>query len=170
MWLSNLVDCDLTGCDALQFCRWLRFGETSVTTYNNIWRHNPHHKLHFHRRANLTSQIVWPRLSNTTCHSTTLCRPQIDARNRPDPWWAGVTQYSVRLPIGLPGFDPRQGQRFFFASAFTSALVSTQTPTRGPFGSKVRPGCDADHSLHPVPRSRVGRSYISSPPKRLNGL
>jgi hypothetical protein len=37
--------------------------------------------------------------------------------------------------------------------------------TGGPFpGAKSRPGCDADHSPHIVPRSRMSRSYISSPP------
>jgi hypothetical protein len=43
--------------------------------------------------------------------------------------------------------------------------------TGGPFpGAKVRPGRDADHSPHLVPRSRMSRSYTSSPPKRLHGL
>jgi hypothetical protein len=42
---------------------------------------------------------------------------------------------------------------------------------RVPFpGSKARPGRDADHSLHPVPKSRMSRSYTSSPPKRLHGV
>jgi hypothetical protein len=35
---------------------------------------------------------------------------------------------------------------------------------RDPFsGSKERPGRDADHSPHLVPRSRMSRSYTSSP-------
>jgi hypothetical protein len=35
----------------------------------------------------------------------------------------------------------------------------------GPFpGAKARPGRDADHSRHLMPRSRKSRSYISSPP------
>jgi hypothetical protein len=43
--------------------------------------------------------------------------------------------------------------------------------TGGPFpGAKARPGRDADHSPHLVPRSRMSRSYISSPPKRLHGM
>jgi hypothetical protein len=37
--------------------------------------------------------------------------------------------------------------------------------TGGPFpGTKARPGRDADHSPHLVPRSRMSRSYTSSPP------
>jgi hypothetical protein len=41
--------------------------------------------------------------------------------------------------------------------------------TGGPFpGGKARPGRDADHS--PPPRSWMSRSYISSPPKRLQGV
>jgi hypothetical protein len=35
---------------------------------------------------------------------------------------------------------------------------------RGSFSvGKLRPGCDAYHSLHLVPRSRMNRRYISSP-------
>jgi hypothetical protein len=37
-------------------------------------------------------------------------------------------------------------------------------------GSKARPGRDADHSPHLVPRSWMSRSYTSSPPKRLHGV
>jgi hypothetical protein len=37
--------------------------------------------------------------------------------------------------------------------------------TGGPFpGAKARPGRDADHSPHLVPRSKMSRSYTSSPP------
>jgi hypothetical protein len=43
--------------------------------------------------------------------------------------------------------------------------------TGGPFpGYKARPGSDADHSTHLVPRSGMSRSYISSPPKHLHGV
>jgi hypothetical protein len=35
--------------------------------------------------------------------------------------------------------------------------------------SKTRPGRDADHSPYPMPRSRMSRSYISSPPWRIHG-
>jgi hypothetical protein len=37
-------------------------------------------------------------------------------------------------------------------------------------GVKARPGRDADHSPHLLPRSRMSRSYTSSPPKRLHGV
>jgi hypothetical protein len=43
--------------------------------------------------------------------------------------------------------------------------------TGSPFpGGKARPGRDADHSPHLVPRSKMSRSYTSSPPKRLQGV
>jgi hypothetical protein len=43
--------------------------------------------------------------------------------------------------------------------------------TGGPFpGGKARPGRDADHSPHLVPRSRMSRSYTFSPHKRLHGV
>jgi hypothetical protein len=42
--------------------------------------------------------------------------------------------------------------------------------TGGPFpGGKARPGHDADHSPHLVPRSRISRSYNSSPSCHLHG-
>jgi hypothetical protein len=41
----------------------------------------------------------------------------------------------------------------------------------GPFpGTKERTGPNADHSPHLVPRLRMSRSYMSSPPKRLRGV
>jgi hypothetical protein len=43
--------------------------------------------------------------------------------------------------------------------------------TGGPFpGAKARPGRDADHSPHLVPRSSMSRSYTPYPPKRLHGV
>jgi hypothetical protein len=43
--------------------------------------------------------------------------------------------------------------------------------TGGPFpGGKARRGRDADYSPHLVPKSRMSRSYTSSPPKRLCGV
>jgi hypothetical protein len=43
--------------------------------------------------------------------------------------------------------------------------------TGGPFpGAKARLGSDADHSPHLVQRSRMSRSYTSSPLKRLHGV
>jgi hypothetical protein len=49
--------------------------------------------------------------------------------------------------------------------------ASSTMGTGGPFpGGKARPGRDADHSPHLVPRSWMSMSYISSPPKRLHGV
>jgi hypothetical protein len=43
--------------------------------------------------------------------------------------------------------------------------------TAGPFrGGKARPGRDADHSPHLVPKSWMSRSYNSSTPKRIHGV
>jgi hypothetical protein len=43
--------------------------------------------------------------------------------------------------------------------------------TGGPLpGGKAWPGRDANHSPHPVPRSRMSRSYNSLPPWRLHGV
>jgi hypothetical protein len=43
--------------------------------------------------------------------------------------------------------------------------ASCKMGTGGPFpGGKERPGRDADHSPHLVPRSRISRGYTSSPP------
>jgi hypothetical protein len=66
-------------------------------------------------------------------------------------------------------FDPRHRQRIFpLASCVHTSSeadpASYPMGTEGPFpGGKSRPGRDADHSSHPVPRPRMSRSYISSP-------
>jgi hypothetical protein len=57
---------------------------------------------------------------------------------------------------------------FPLASVSKPALGSIQTPIKwvpgGPFpGPKARPGRDAEHLPHLVPRSRMSRSYTSSP-------
>jgi hypothetical protein len=49
--------------------------------------------------------------------------------------------------------------------------ASCKMGTEGPLpGAEARPGRDADHSPHVVSRSRMSRSYISSPPKRCCGV
>jgi hypothetical protein len=49
--------------------------------------------------------------------------------------------------------------------------ASYSMDTTGPLpGGKAWPGRDADHSPHLVSRSRMSRSYTSSPPKRLHDM
>jgi hypothetical protein len=89
---------------------------------------------------------------------------------------AEVAQSVKCLATDWTGFDPRQGQRIFpLTSVSRLALVPTQPPVQwvpgGPCpGAKARPGRDADHSPHLVPRSWMSRSYTSSPAKRLHGV
>jgi hypothetical protein len=74
------------------------------------------------------------------------------------------------------GFDPRQGQKDFSYSLCVQTgsgdhPASCTMGTGGPFpGAKARPGRDADHSPHLVPRSGMSTSYTSSPPKRPRGV
>jgi hypothetical protein len=78
--------------------------------------------------------------------------------------------------VSLSLFDPRQ-KRKDFSSSLCVQNGSEPHPdsctmgTGGPFpGAKAWPGRDADHSPHLVPRSRMSRSYTSSPPRRLRGV
>jgi hypothetical protein len=74
---------------------------------------------------------------------------------------------------GQSMFDPRQRRKGLSCSfcVQTGSVAHPASCTMGIEGSfsgcKARPGRDADHSLHLVPRSRMSRSYNSSPPKRL---
>jgi hypothetical protein len=74
---------------------------------------------------------------------------------------------------GWSGFDPRKRRKDFPSSLCVQTgsgahQASCPVGTGGPFrGAKARPGRDADHSPHLVPRSRMSRSYTSSSPKRL---
>jgi hypothetical protein len=67
-------------------------------------------------------------------------------------------------------FDPQQRQEYFFCSLCVqtgSGLhpASCTIGTEGPFPrGKVRPGRDSPTHPHLVPRSRMSRSYTSSPP------
>jgi hypothetical protein len=65
--------------------------------------------------------------------------------------------------------EVRSRQRWKDFSSSLCVQGPNQTPVRwvlgGPFpGAKAWPGRDADHSPHLVPRSRMSRSYASSPP------
>jgi hypothetical protein len=79
-----------------------------------------------------------------------------------------VCPQSVRL-----GYDPQRRQRIFpLASVQTSTEAHPASCTmciEASFpGGKARLGRNADHSPHLVPRSRMSRSYISSPLWRLH--
>jgi hypothetical protein len=80
-----------------------------------------------------------------------------------------LSQYSVWLQTGRPGFDPRQSHRIF-PQASCVQTGSEDHPASYPIGTggKARLGRDANHSPHLVLRSSMSRSYISSL-CRLNG-
>jgi hypothetical protein len=77
-------------------------------------------------------------------------------------------------PTGRSRFDPRKRRKDLFSSPCVQTgsgahPVSCTMGTGGPFpGGKARPGRDADHPPHLVQRSRMRRSYSSSPPLRLH--
>jgi hypothetical protein len=66
----------------------------------------------------------------------------------------------VRPPVHTKGFPSN-----FRVQTGSGAPPSLSNGYRGPFpGGKARLGRDADHSPHLMPRSRMSRSYASSPP------
>jgi hypothetical protein len=71
-------------------------------------------------------------------------------------------------------FRPPAEAKGFFLCVQTGSGAHPASCTMGfggPFpGAKERPGRDADDSPHLVPRSRMSRSYTSSPLKRLRGV
>jgi hypothetical protein len=80
-----------------------------------------------------------------------------------------LSQYCVRLQTGLAGFDPRQRQRIFpLTSMSRPALGPTQPPGQWVpvvlAEGKARRGVTLTTHSHLVPRSRMSRSYTSSPP------
>jgi hypothetical protein len=78
--------------------------------------------------------------------------------------------------LGDRGSIPGRGERIFpLASVSTLALGPTQPPVQWVLGV-LSPGLEHIQGvtltidLHLVPRSRVGRRYTSSPPKRLRSV
>jgi hypothetical protein len=62
------------------------------------------------------------------------------------------------------------GAKRFFKTGSGAHPTSCTVGSRGTFlGGNARPGRDADHSPHLVPRSRMSRSYTSSPLKLFRG-
>jgi hypothetical protein len=67
-----------------------------------------------------------------------------------------------RFPAGAKGFS----SSLCVQTGSGAHPASFTMGTGGPFpGDKARPGRDADHSPHLVPRSSMSRSYMSSPPR-----
>jgi hypothetical protein len=92
-------------------------------------------------------------------------------------WWELdlLTRCSVWLQTGRPGFDPRRMQRILLASVSRPALMPTQPPAQWVpevLSPGIKRGRGVTLTTHPhlVPKSRMSRSYISSPPWRLHGL
>jgi hypothetical protein len=98
-------------------------------------------------------------------------------------WWFKYNIYiyrsrgsSVSIVSGY-GLDDRAievrspaGARIFpLTSVFRSALGPTQPPVQW-VPVVLSLGVKRGHSPHLVPRSRMSRSYTSSPPKRLHGV
>jgi hypothetical protein len=90
-----------------------------------------------------------------------------------------LSQCSVLLRTGRPGDRvrfPSEARGFVpLASASRQALGPTQPPVqRVPWvlspGLKRGRGVTLTTHRHLVPRSRMSKSYISSPPKRLHGV
>jgi hypothetical protein len=87
-----------------------------------------------------------------------------------------LSQYSVWLRTGGPGFDPWQRQRIFLlTSASRPALGLTQPSVQwvpGVLSPGVKRGQGVMLTTHPylVPRLRMSRSYTSSPLRRLHGV
>jgi hypothetical protein len=90
--------------------------------------------------------------------------------------WAGVSQYSVWLQTGRPGFDPWPRQRIFLlASESRPALGPIQPPVQwvpGVLSPGEKRGRGVMLTTHPhlVPRLRMSRSYTSSPPWSHHGV
>jgi hypothetical protein len=78
---------------------------------------------------------------------------------------------STGWTTGRSGFDPRQGERIFpLSSVSRPALGPTQPPVQwvpGVLCPGVKCGRGVTLTTHPhvVPRSRMSRSYTSSPPQ-----
>jgi hypothetical protein len=95
-------------------------------------------------------------------------------------WWATqLSHYNVWLRAGRPSDRdsiPGRGERIFpLASVSRPALEPTQSPVQwvpGVLSLGLKRGWDMTLTTHPilVQRSRISRSYTSSPPKRLHGV
>jgi hypothetical protein len=94
--------------------------------------------------------------------------PLLRKRGEPGSWVSMCL--ATGWTTGRSRFDPRQRRKDFFSNLCVQTGSGANPPsstmgTGGPVpGTKARPGCDADHLPHLVPRSRMSRSYTSSPP------
>jgi hypothetical protein len=83
-----------------------------------------------------------------------------------------VQRWATGWTIGFLGFDSRRGlEIFLFTTASRTALGPTHPHIQWVQGvlslGVKRPGREADHSPHLVPRSKNECGYISTPPIRL---
>jgi hypothetical protein len=133
--------------DALMMAA-VRTSETSVCFFETT-RYNILECCHLHtrRRENLKWHSCW-----FTWHNF---------------WNHLLISIGVRSPTGAEDFSSSPCVQ----TGSGAHPASYPVGTGGPFpGGKARPGRDADHSPHVVPRLRISRSYTSSPPMRLHGV
>jgi hypothetical protein len=79
-----------------------------------------------------------------------------------------VSGYGLGDRGSIPGRGKDFSSNLFVQTGSGAHPTSCAVGTGGPFpGAKARLGRDANHSPHLVPRSRMSRGYISSPPKLL---
>jgi hypothetical protein len=126
---------------------------------NKIWYWNI-----YQEKSTSNISLMTYFVDEYSCLYKTVCRK----------WYSSV--FSVWLHTGQLGFDHQQMQNDF-SSSLCDQTGSEAHPASYPMGTggpspggKARPGRDPDYSPHLVPRSRMSRSYTSSPPKRLHGV
>jgi hypothetical protein len=124
--------------------------------------------------------IFFPRRTNSDLVQLSVTDIGYYIRSRLYRSWAGVAQsvqcLATDWTTGRSRFDSRQKQRIFpLTSVSRPSLGPTQPPVQwvpGAFSPGVKRSRGVTLTTHPhlVPRSKMSRSYSSSPPKRLRGV
>jgi hypothetical protein len=145
--LSKLYDQDLVTYISQMFCEGAVSGPADITYVLNF---SPHVVKQVSRRFFLCKCSQVDQTIYTTCKSTFLLPVLFQ------------TPYEISFALpSSPCVHTGSGAH----------LASYPVGTGGLFpGGKARPGRDADHSPHIVPRLSMSRSYTSSPPMRLHGM